>query len=345
MRTVECFAFGDLEHLVDGNANIPEIESGDVLVRNHAVGFNPIDFQTRKHGFEELRTPMVLGFDVAGVVERVGPDVSSVHPGDEVMAWLGGPSMAGGYAEYSRAPAALVALKPKNTSFEEAAAVPLAGLTALRCLQRNRCGAQRSLLIAGGAGGVGSWGILIARALGCERIVTTSGTEEGRSYIRNCLGIPERQIIHYLGLDRADLAAAARHANDGALFDATVDCVGGGMTTLCCDVVGFGGTVTVLVSAPLDSSHPPNVASEETLFARAAAVHFELIFSEAEYGGRGRQTRYAGDLQTLGHMIESGRLQLPRITTLGRLSAATVRNAHRILEAGHARGKLVASVD
>src|SRR6266700_1312365 len=140
MRAVMLTAFGDKEGLVERSAEIPRPGAGDVLIRNHAIGFNPIDYQIRQTGFEEIQAPIILGFDVAGVVESVGADVTNIRPGDEVMAWLGGRSVAGGYAEYSRVPAMLTARKPRSLSFAQAAAVPLAGLTALRSLQRSGCG-------------------------------------------------------------------------------------------------------------------------------------------------------------------------------------------------------------
>jgi alcohol dehydrogenase len=345
MRAVMLTAFGDREGLVDLSAETPRPGVGEILIRNQAIGFNPIDYQIRQHGFEELQAPIILGFDVAGVVEDVGADVTNVRRGDEVMAWLGGPSVAGGYAEYSRAPAALAAPKPRCLSFAEAAAVPLAGLTALRSLQRAGCGPGRSVLVAGGAGGVGSWAVRLARALNCGRIVTTAGSAASRAYLRDELGLPDEQIVDYKERNRLELAAAAKSANRDRLYNSTIDCVGGKMTALCSDVVEFGGNVTVLVNAPAANSNAPTDACEEVLFARAASVHFELVFSEAEYATPPRLAGNSLDLHALSQMIDAGILALPRITQLGRLSAKAVQEAHRILEEGHARGKLVVAVE
>jgi NADPH2:quinone reductase len=345
MKTVALTEFGAAENLTDAHAERPAIEAHEVLMQIRACGFNPIDYQIRQAGFEALEPPMVLGFEVAGVVSDIGSGITTLARGQEVMAWLGGPSLAGGYAEYAAVPAAFVTRKPEKVSFAQAAAVPLAGLTALRSLRRGRLSGHRSLLVAGGAGGVGSWTILLAKALGAHRIVTTAGSESSRDYLRTHLGLADDQIIGYVDMSRADLAAAARAANEGALFDVTVDCVGKRMTSLCCDVVDFEGTVISLVNAPKDNSYPPEDADEEALFRRSAAFHCELAFAQAEYGSPSSYPAYTEPLDYLSALISQGSLTLPRVTTLGNLCAVTARAAHRLLESGHTHGKLVAVVD
>jgi len=344
MRTVSLIRFGGADNLVDAEAPLPTPRPRDVLLQVRALGFNPVDFQTRQSGFETLEAPIVLGFEVAGVVEDVGSDVAGLQRGDQVMAWLGGPSMAGGYAEYVAVPAAFVTRKPERLSFVEAASVPLAGLTALRSLRRSRLAASRSLLVAGGAGGVGSWTILLARALGAGRIVTTAGSDASRQYLRDHLGLADDQIVRYPGLSRGELASAVRAANGGALYDIAVDCVGGNMTSLCCDVIEFEGSVVSLVNAPKDNSHPEELADEEALFSRSAAFHFELVFAQAEYGSPQLYAPYTEQLGFLSDLIAAGSAVLPKVTNVGSLSAETVRAAHRMLETGHTRGKLVAVV-
>lgn len=345
MKTVTLTEFGPVENLIDAHAQIPVIGPQDVLLRVRAFGFNPIDFQTRQMGFEMLEAPVVLGFDVAGSIEEVGSEVTTLKRGDEVMAWLGGPSMAGGYAEYAAVPAALVVRKPPRLAFVQAASVPLAGLTALRSLRRGRLDASKSLLVTGGAGGVGSWTILLAKALGVTRIATTAGSEASRAYLIDHLGLKDDQIVNYYGLDRDRLASATRGANGGALFDITMDCVGGSMTSLCCDVVEFEGSVISIVNAPKDNSHPKEVADEETLFSRSAAFHCELVFAQTEYAPSKSYGRYTEQLAFLCELIADGSLALPNVTEVGGLSADSVREAHRLLESGHTRGKLVAVVD
>src|SRR5690349_7291661 len=130
MKSVALTAFGDAANFADVDRPAPTPRPTDVVIRNRAVGFNPIDYQVRASGFEDLAAPIVLGFEVSGVVEQIGADVRRFAIGDPVMAWLGGPSLAGGYAEFSVAPEDLVAKVPPRISLMEAAAIPLAALTA-----------------------------------------------------------------------------------------------------------------------------------------------------------------------------------------------------------------------
>lgn len=344
MRAVSLTKLGDASHLIDADVPKPVPAAGAVLIRVKAAAFNPIDFQLRQGGFPTMTLPATLGFDVAGTVESVGAAVRSLAVGDEVYAYLGGPGMAGGYAEYVAAPAAFVAKKPKSLSFLEAASVPLTALTAFQSLRRTRVGQDTSVLVAGGSGGVGSWAIQIARALGVTRVVTTAGSVASRSYIAETLGVPASRIVDYHGLDRAALAAAVRRANDGALFGVALDCVGGAMTNLCVDAVDYEGQVASIVNGPRDNAQDLSVTDENTLFDKSATFHFELVFALAEQPDASRHAVYAAQLSELAALIDAGAVKLPKITDIGTLSADTVRKAHAQLESGHTTGKLVARV-
>jgi NADPH:quinone reductase-like Zn-dependent oxidoreductase len=124
MKTVALTEFGAAENLTDAHAERPAIEAHEVLIQVRACGVNPIDYQIRQAGFEGLEPPTVLGFEVAGVVNDIGSGVTTLARGQEVMAWLGGPSLAGGYAEYAAVPAAFVTRKPEKLSFAQADAPP-----------------------------------------------------------------------------------------------------------------------------------------------------------------------------------------------------------------------------
>lgn len=344
MRAVLLEKFGGPEGLVDGSLPMPTVGDDDVLIRVKAVSFNPTDYQLRQSGHPSLTLPMVLGRDVAGTIETVGAKVITFATGDAVYANLV-PKKAGGYAEYVALPHWFVAPKPRTLSFLEAAAVPVTATTAFAALTRARPSADKSLLVAGGSGGVGSWALDFAKAFGIARIVTTAGGDASRAHIRDAHGIPDARIVDYRGRNRRDLAAAAIAANDGALFDIALDCVGAAMTHLCCDVVEFGGDVVSVVDGPKDQSHGPDKADEDQMFNRSAAFHFEMISGLAYYGPVARHTIYGERLRAIAAMIDTGQVRLPAITNLGPLSAAVVREAHRRLESGHTIGKLVANVD
>ena len=344
MRAVLLEKFGGADGLVDGMLPVPEVGPHDVLIRGKAVSFNPTDYQLRKSGHPSLSLPMVLGRDVAGIIEATGAAVTTFAPGDEVYANLV-PKKAGGYAEFVALPHWFVAPKPRSLSFTEAAAVPVTAMTAFAALTRARPNAEKSLLVAGGSGGVGSWAIAFAKAFGITRTVTTAGSDASRAHIRDQHGIPDARIIGYAGRNRQDLAAAAIAANDGALFDIALDCVGGAMTHLACDTVEFGGDVVSVVDGPKDESHGSDQADENQMFNRSAAFHFEMISGLAYYGPVERHTIYGERLREIAALIDAGRVRVPTITNLGPLSAAIVREAHRRLESGHTIGKLVATID
>lgn len=343
MRAVILEKFGGAENLVDATLPMPQAGADDVLIRVKAVGFNPTDYQLRQSGHPSLTPPVVIGRDIAGVVEACGANVRDLKAGDAVFAYLV-PRWLGGYAEYVAAPSWYVAPKPVALSFAEAASVPVAAMTALCALRRARPESRKSLLVAGGAGGVGSWAIGFAKAFGISRIVTTAGSEASRGYIRDVLGLDEARIVDYRGRGRADLAQAAVAAN-GGLFEIALDCVGGAMTHLCCDVVDFEGDVVSVVNGPKDQSHGTAEADEDLLFDRSAAFHCEMISAIAYAAQPERHGVYRERLLDIAGFIERGEVRLPAVTVVGALSAASVREAHRRLETGHTIGKLVATVD
>src|SRR5699024_2571736 len=161
--------YGKAEQLVEKELSKPDIEDNQVLIDMRATSINPIDWKIRagymKDGMD-FDFPLILGWDAAGVVSEIGKNVTDFKVGDEVFA-------NGTYAEYVSVDEELVALKPKSISFEEAAAVPLAGLTAWQCLvDFGEIKQGDKVLIQAGSGGVGSYGIQIAKSFGAYVIST-----------------------------------------------------------------------------------------------------------------------------------------------------------------------------
>jgi NADPH:quinone reductase-like Zn-dependent oxidoreductase len=176
MKAIVQERFGSPDVLQFADVDPPEIESDDVLVRVHAAALNPYDWHmlrgdpyvARLMGEVGLTRPRrknrIAGADGAGTVEAVGADVHGLQPGDEVLGWF-----QGSFAEYARAAADRVVLKPARLSFEQAAAVTMAGETALRAIRDvGQVQAGHRVLINGAAGGVGSFAVQIAAALGAE---------------------------------------------------------------------------------------------------------------------------------------------------------------------------------
>src|SRR3954452_17737589 len=180
MKAIVIDGYGASDRLQLREVERPEPSAGEVLIRVRAAGVNPIDWKVRRGLLRPvlwLRFPVILGSDVAGVVEAVGPGVTRFRPGDPVFALLyprrHGP---GGYAEYAVARESAVARKPEALSFEEAASLPVAALTALQSLRDlGRLPAGGSALINGASGGVGTFAVQLARALGAARVVGVCG--------------------------------------------------------------------------------------------------------------------------------------------------------------------------
>ena len=179
MRAVVQDGFGGPEVLRVQEVPRPEPLPTEVLVRVHAAGVNPVDWKTRDgSGMAEVlgQPPFVLGWDVSGVVEAVGYGVTTLAVGDEVygMPWF--PRAAGGYAEYVTAPSRQFARKPSTIGHEQAAAVPLAALTAWQALVDTAdVRAGQRVLVHAAAGGVGHFAVQFARHLGAHVIATASG--------------------------------------------------------------------------------------------------------------------------------------------------------------------------
>src|SRR5499426_447310 len=159
-------------------AELPMIAAGQVLVRIKASGVNPLDTKIRagNAAHAHVQLPAVLGMDLAGVVETVGPDVAAFKPGDEVYGMAGGVGgLQGSLATFIAVDADLLAIKPANLSMREAAALPLVFITAWEGLvDRAQVAAGWKILVHGGGGGVGQVAIQVARAFGAQVFATDS---------------------------------------------------------------------------------------------------------------------------------------------------------------------------
>ncbi|MGB3642423.1 MAG: NAD(P)-dependent alcohol dehydrogenase [Rivularia sp. (in: cyanobacteria)] len=177
MKAVVIHEYGSADVLKYEEVEAPIIKADELLVKVHAAAVNPVDWKIRK-GMLKIITgnkfPMILGFDLAGVVLEVGSQVTGFQVGDEIYGSLGVPG--GAYAEIAAVPQKVAAAKSTNISFEEAAALPVAALTALQSL-RDKANIQpsQSVLINGASGGVGIFAVQIAKALGAEVTGVCSG--------------------------------------------------------------------------------------------------------------------------------------------------------------------------
>lgn len=184
MRAMAYDAYGGTEVLAPARLPRPKVGPGEVLVRVRCAAVNPVDWKLMSGGLDALMDtvfPVVPGWDVAGVVEQVGIDTPEFAVGDEVFAYARKDYVHGGtFAELVTVPVRALARKPASLTWEEAAGLPLAGLTAYQLLTRLGTGEGDTVLIHNAAGGVGSLGVQIAVALGARVIGTASPANHDR---------------------------------------------------------------------------------------------------------------------------------------------------------------------
>ncbi|KAF8390408.1 hypothetical protein HHK36_024934 [Tetracentron sinense] len=227
---------------LDSKVSVPEVKEDQVLIKVVAAALNPVDAKRMQGKFKATDSPLptVPGYDVAGVVIKVGSQVKGLKEGDEVYGninekALEGPKQSGSFAEYTAVEEKLLALKPKNLDFTQAAGLPLAIETAYEGLEKSGFSAGKSILVLGGAGGVGSLAIQLAKhVFGASRVAATSST--GKLELLKSLGVD--LAIDYTKENFEDLPEK---------FDAVFDAVGQ------CDravkAVKEGGSVVVLTGA------------------------------------------------------------------------------------------------
>lgn len=181
MKAIQIHQYGSADVLKYEDARMPTMQPDDVLIRVVAASFNPIDAKIRQGLMKDhlpKTLPFVLGWDCAGTVEKVGADVNNFRVGDEVFAMMEF-ARGGTYAEFVAARETEVALKPKNLSLVESAALPMVAQTALLALETAELKAGQTILIHGGAGGVGTMAIQMAQARGAKVITTASAAARG----------------------------------------------------------------------------------------------------------------------------------------------------------------------
>jgi NADPH:quinone reductase-like Zn-dependent oxidoreductase len=247
MKAVVLTEFGSADNLVLQDLDLPELGPHDVLVKVHATSVNPADIGLRQGMFGALKAPpLVLGFDVAGVVTKVGSSVSTVHVGDDVYYGVDLLSpRAGGNAEYHVSHEAAVTLKPRNMNFAEAAAVPIAGGTAYVALFRSlKLHLGQSILIHGAAGGVGTYAVQLAKATGAFVIASCGGYD-----LELVLSLGADVVVDYA---REDVVERTRDATEGAGVHAVLDASGGKMAAASIPITKENGRIATVTGVQGD---------------------------------------------------------------------------------------------
>jgi alcohol dehydrogenase len=308
----------------------PRPKRGEVLVRVCAAGLNPVDFKTREGKLRVIQRyslPVVMGNELAGVVEACGEGATRLAEGDRVFARMPKASM-GAFADYAVVPQDLLAKMPPSLDFGTAAGVPLAGLTALQALRDElhvKTGSR--IFMPGGAGGVGTFAIQIAKRLGAE--VTTTASPRGRALVER-LGADV--VIDYTRQRFED------HVHD---MDGVFDLLGGETLRKSFGVVKPGGKVVSIAGVPEPETARKDLGRGLMLRLLFRLASFRL---RAEAGRHGVTYRYlfmhpsGPELEELGRLIEERKLE-PVIDRI--FPFAGIGDAFAYLEGGHAKGKVV----
>ncbi len=305
----------------------PQPRAGEVKVRLRAAGVNPVDTKLRSRGvFFDNALPAILGCDGAGTVEELGADVTTLKAGDEVWFCHGGLGREpGNYAEYTVVPASTARNKPASLSFEQAAAAPLVLLTAWEALfDRAALERGQSVLIHGGAGGVGHVAIQLARHAGA-RVCATVGSQANARFVES---LGAELAVNYREQSFAD---ALLDWTDGRGVDVALDIMGGQVFEDTFSAMAHYGTLVTLLE-------PGGNLNWKQARNRNLRVGFELMLT-AMLADLPEARAHQGEiLDRCAALCDAGELNIEVSATLPLARAA---EAHRQIETGHTRGKLV----
>lgn len=308
MQAVRIHDYGGLDTLVYEEAPRPTPATGQVLIQVHAAGVNPIDWKIREGWLKEIfhyNFPLILGTDVAGIVEAVGDGVTHLQPGQPIFGVVD-MTLSGAYAEYALGLADAIAPKPHTLNFVQSASIPIVALTAWQGLfEVGNLNAGQSVLIHAAAGGVGSFAVQFAKHHGLKVFGTASA--QNLDYIRD-LGVDQAIDYHTTSFEQVVHEV-----------DMVFDTIGGEVQTQSLNVLKPGG---ILVS----TAAPPNESQAQQQGVRAVMMTVQPK---------------ATQLIEIANLIDQGLIQLPAQQIF---PLQAVRQAHQLSQSGHTRGKLVLQV-
>jgi NADPH:quinone reductase-like Zn-dependent oxidoreductase len=311
MKAVRIHRYGEPEVLVYEDAPRPVPQAGELLIRVHAAGVNPVDWKTRAGRGVATRLPpnpfpIIVGWDVSGVAEAVGEAVTGFKVGDAVYGMVRFPHLGSAYAEYVTAPAGHVAVRPRSLDHLHAAALPLAALTAWQSLiEAANLAAGQRILIHAAAGGVGHLAVQLAKWKGAEVISTGSA--------------PSETFLRKLGVDQFINYQTTRFEEVVGAVDVVFDPLAGETRARSWQVLKKGGVlVSILRDLPAET-------------AAAYGVQAKYVFVDP----------HAAQLAEIAALADTGQLR-PVIDSVFPLQDAA--EAHRRGQQGHTHGKMVLKV-
>jgi len=320
----------DPDSFLDLTAEKPTPNARDLLVEVQAVGINPVDTKIRAGGGPGSPSGdlKILGWDAAGVVQAVGSEVSLFQPGDEVF-YAGAVDRPGCYAEFQCVDERIVGRKPQKHGFAESAAMPLTTITAWEMLF-DRLKIDRaqegSLLIVGGAGGVGSIGIQLARELTSLKVLATASRPETREW---CL----KMGAHYVVDHRQPLSSQIKPVAPGGVNYVL------GLTKI---EDHFEEIIESMApqSAIALIENPARPLEITKLKPKSISLHWEFMFTRSRFqtADMGEQGRL---LTEVGELMDAGRIRTTLQANFGQITAENMRRAHVAIESGRTIGKIV----
>jgi NADPH:quinone reductase-like Zn-dependent oxidoreductase len=306
---IEKFGKPGVLQIIETEKPVPA--DNEVLIKVMAAGINPVDTKVRAgtSGMSKnLKLPAILGWDVSGIVEETGKNVNEFQPGNAVFGCIGFPGLGKAYAEYTIADPALLARKPNNISFEEAAAVPLAGLTAYQAINEQlKVAAGQKILIQAAAGGVGHLAVQFAKLNGA--FVSGTASEKNASFLKK-IGVD--QFIDYKNEKFEEVV----HDLDGVL-----DAMGGEVLHRSIGCVKRGGTVVCLPSSTKDDPKAIELARQQ-----GVELIWPMMHTSTE------------QIRLISKLMEEKKLKvsIDKIFTLDQISWA-----HKAVETHNTKGKVV----
>jgi NADPH:quinone reductase-like Zn-dependent oxidoreductase len=330
MRALVLSRYGGPEHTALSDVPQPSPRTGELLVRVHAAGLNPVDFKTRAGVLKIIRDyplPIVMGNELSGVVEAVGPGVMRFARGDRIFARVDKDIM-GAFAEYAVVHEDHMARMPRSLDFPAAAAVPLAALTALQAIRDElHLSADERIFIPGAAGGVGTFAIQIAKLLGAY--VATTASPRGEALVKR------------LGADVVIDYSRERFESKLSGYDCAFDLLGGDTLRRLWSVLKPGGLVVSIAGMP-----EPVTARKDLRRGGGLAALFWIasLTTRLRAWRHGLRYRYlfmhpsGTDLAYLASLIDAKKLEV----VIDRVfSFSEAKEAIAYLETGHAKGKVV----
>ncbi|MGR3714253.1 MAG: zinc-binding alcohol dehydrogenase family protein [Shimia sp.] len=333
MKAVVYKAAGPIDRpdsLIDVTLDTPAPTGRDILVKVNAVSVNPVDTKVRQRPLAEGAEFGVLGYDTAGVVEAVGTDATYYKPGDAVF-YAGSIARAGTNSEFHLVDERIVGRKPTSLTDAEAAALPLTAITAYEMLfdrlkvRDATPEGGNTILVIGGAGGVGSITIQLLRALTDMTIIATASRPETQAWVRD---LGAHHVIDHREAIAPQVAALGLGA-PGYVFSTTMtDAHFDDIIELIAPQGRFG-----LIDDPATLNAMP-------LKGKAISLHWEMMFTRSLFGTTDMDAQ-RNLLNEVADLVDAGKLRTTVTDVAGKIDAETLKKVHALIESGTAKGKIV----